>query len=166
MEGSPPECLMCTGAPSVVIAVTHHGLRQLIIELLQRDHASWHLHALGDQSDFTAAVATVEPDLVIVDAGDFARFCRDSLRAFPRRRVIVIGPEPDAAYERAAQRAGAGAWLVRDRVGEDLSACLRRVLGCAHRPGPRSTASPATTTRRTAMTTYGNPCRPDHADQR
>lgn len=116
------------------MGVAHRTLRRLIVELLERDQACWQLRAVADQLDLAAAVAAAEPDLVVFDAGDFARCCRDSLRSFPRQRVIVIGPEPDAAYERAARRAGAGAWLPRDRVGEDLTACMRGVLGCTHRP--------------------------------
>lgn len=119
-----------------MVAVAHRGLRQLIVELLERDHTGCRLCALADQCDLATAVASEQPDLVILDAGDFARSCRDSLHSFPRQRVIVIGPEPDAAYERAAHRAGAGAWLTRERVGEDLSSCMCHVLGCSHGLAP------------------------------
>ena len=136
MDGSSPTCRVCTGAPSVVVVAAHPTLRRLIVELLERDQACWQLRAVAHQSDLAAAIAAEEPDLVVVDAGDFPRCCRDSLRSFDRQQVIVIGPEPDPAYERAARRAGAGAWLPRDRVGEDLVACMCRVLGCTHRPGP------------------------------
>lgn len=136
MDGSPPTCRVCSGAPSVVVVVAHPTLRRLIVELLERDEACWQLRAVAHQPDLAAAVAAEEPDLVILDAGNFPRCCRDSLHSFPRQHVIVIGPEPDAAYERAARRAGAGAWLPRDRVGEDLTACMRRVLGCTHRLAP------------------------------
>ena len=134
MDGSPPTCRVCTGAPSVVVVVAHRAVRHLIIALLERDQARWQLRAVADEADLAATIAAAEPDLVIVDAGDFARCCRDALRSFPRQRVIVIGPEPDAAYQRAARRAGAGGWLPRDRLGEDLTDCMRRVLGCTHRP--------------------------------
>lgn len=71
---------------------------------------------------------------MILVAGDFARFCDESLRAFSRRRVIVIGPEPVGEYERAAMSAGAGVWLPLERVGEDLEAAIGSVLGCLHAP--------------------------------
>jgi DNA-binding NarL/FixJ family response regulator len=133
MDGYPPTCRVCTGAPSVVVVAAYPTLRRLIVELLERDQACWQVGAVAHQPELAAAVAAQQPDLVILDAADFPRCCRDSLHFFDRQHVIVVGPEPDAAYERAARRAGAGGWLPRDRVGEDLTACMRRVLGCTHR---------------------------------
>jgi DNA-binding NarL/FixJ family response regulator len=133
MDVSSTECPVCTGMPSVVVAVAHRALRQLIVELLDRDEARWRPRAAADQPDLAEAIREEAPDLVILDAAYFARFC-DSVPTFPPHRVIIIGPEPDAAYERAARRRGAGAWLCRDRVGEDLSSCMCRVLGCTRAP--------------------------------
>jgi DNA-binding NarL/FixJ family response regulator len=132
MERAPPKCPVCSGAPSVVVAVIHHTMRQLIVELLEQDRAHWRIHALADRRELAALVASAGPDLLVLDDGDLA-WCR-ALPGFPPQRVIVIGPEPDPAYERAARRAGAGAWLTRDRLGEDLTGCMRGALGCAHDP--------------------------------
>ena len=140
MNGESAQCPVCTGAPSVVVAVRHRALRSLIVELLHRDHACWHVRALTDPAALAGVLGDAPPDLVIVDAGDFPRCCRDSLGAFPASRVVVIGPEPDPAYERAARRGGAGAWLSQDRVGEDLSAAMRDALGCTHGPCPAPAA--------------------------
>lgn len=137
MERAPPNCAVCTGSPAVVVAVAHHTLRHLIVELLEQDRARWQIHALADRRELPALVAAAEPELLVLDDGDLA-WCRD-VPAFPAHRVIVIGPELDAAYERAARQAGAGAWLTRDRLGEDLIGCMRRALGCTHDP----TAEPA-----------------------
>lgn len=41
---------------------------------------------------------------------------------------MVVGLEPDDAYEGVARRDGAGAWLARDRVAKDLSASMRLAL--------------------------------------
>lgn len=136
MNSEPAQCPVCTGAPSVVVAVGHRALRSLTVELLHRDHACWHVRALTDPSTLAAVIPDTRPDLVIVDAGDFPRCCRDVLGAFPASRVVVIGPEPDPAYEHAARRSGAGAWLSQDRVGEDLSSAMRIALGCTHGPCP------------------------------
>lgn len=140
MNGDSTQCPVCTGAPSVVVAVGHRALRSLIVELLGRDHACWHVRALADPATSAGVVTDAPPDLVIVDAGDFPRCCRGLLGAFPASRVVVIGPEPDPAYERAARRGGAGAWLSQDRVGEDLSAAMRAVLDCTHGPCPAPAA--------------------------
>jgi len=136
MSREPAQCSVCTGAPSVVVAVGHRALRSLTVELLERDHACWRVLAVTDSSTLAAVITDARPDLLIVDAGDFPRCCRDLLGGFPAERVVVIGPEPDAAYERAARRSGAGAWLSQDRVGEDLSTAMRAALGCTHGPCP------------------------------
>jgi len=120
----------------VVVAVAHRGLLNLIVELLDRDDACWQVRALTDSSELAATMTAATPDLVVVDAADFPRCCRELLGTFPAARVVVIGPEPDPAYDHAARRAGAGAWLSRDRVGEDLGASMRAVLGCTHGPCP------------------------------
>lgn len=132
MNGDPQQCPVCAGTPTVLVAVAHPAVRQLTVELLEREHGCWHVQALAVRSDLARALTIAPPDLVVVDAADFPRCCRDALDSFPPDRVIVVGPEPDPAYERAARRAGAGAWLARDRVAEDLSAGMRAALGCAH----------------------------------
>lgn len=122
---------MCTGTPSVVVAIVHPALRRLILDLLERDRARWRLHALDDRNDLLAVVIAAGPDLVVLDDGDIG-WCRALAPHFAPDRVIVIGPEPDPAYEHAARRAGAGAWLSRDRVADDLIPSMRHVLGCTH----------------------------------
>ena len=116
----------------MVVAVAHPTVRQLAVELLEREHSCWRVQSLDSPSDLARALTSTSPDVVVVDAADFPRCCRGALDGFPRERVVVVGPEPDAAYERAARRAGAGAWLARDRLAEDLSAAISRALGCSH----------------------------------
>ena len=132
MNGDPEQCPVCAGTPTVLVAVAHRTLRALTVELLEREHGCWDVQALEVPSDLARALTSAPPDLVVVDAADFPRCCRDALDGFPPDRVIVVGPEPDPAYERAARRSGAGAWLARDRVAEDLSAGMRAALGCSH----------------------------------
>lgn len=104
--------------PRVLVAVKHPAMCRLILQLLERDRGRW-LPTLvcGDPGD---AARALRPDLVIVDGGDpstlFAR-----LGDFRPDRVVVIGPEPDDAYETAARRLGAGGWLARDQVADHLT---------------------------------------------
>lgn len=126
---------MCTGTPSVVLAIVHPALRRLILDLLGRDRARWQVHAVTDRRDLPAIVTAADPDLVVLDDEDLG-WCQELPSVFAPQRVIVIGPEPDPAYELAAKGAGAGAWLCRDRVGEDLIPSMRSVLGCTHDPTP------------------------------
>ena len=135
-------CPGCVGTPSVAVAVAHRGLRKLIVELLEQDHGCWQVDAITDRANLAGRIAASPPDLVVVDASDFPRCCREMLGSFPARRVVVIGPEPDPAYEHAARAGGAGAWLASDRVGEDLSACMRDALGCTHGPCPANAGRP------------------------
>ena len=132
MNGDPQHCPVCAGTPTVLVAVAHPTLRALTVELLEREHGCWRARALAEPSGLAGEVRRAPPDLVVIDAGDFPRCCREVLDGFPSDRVVVVGPEPDPAYERAARRAGAGAWVARDRVAEDLSAGMRAALGCSH----------------------------------
>ena len=108
----------------------------MIIELLDREHGCWAAEPVRPGVALRAAVASGRPDLVVVDAADFLRCHCADLAGFPRSQVVVIGPEPDAAYRRSALRDGAGAWLPRDAIGEELSSKMRRALGCRHGPCP------------------------------
>ena len=124
---------MCTGAHGVVVAVAHPALRGLIVDLLERDADCWRVRPVGNAHELADALAADEPALLILDDADFADFGVANHR-FPHEQIIVVGSEPDAAYERAARQGGAGAWLFGDRVGEELVPSMRSVLGCAHHP--------------------------------
>lgn len=125
------------GGPSVIVAVPHRGMRKLIVELLDRDRDHWVVSAVENLSklDSTALSST---DLVIVDTADFAGCCRRLPATFALDRVVVIGPEPDPAYRHAALHCGAGAWLSRERVAEELCDALRSAKACACESHPAS----------------------------
>ena len=132
METKP--CPVCASSPTVLVAVAHPMMRRLILDLLDREHGCWTASLLsGELGD---ALRTGTPDLVVVDGADFPRCRRDQLSGYPCSRIIVVGPEPDAAYRAAALRDGAGAWVARDDVADRLSAEMRSALGCTHRPCP------------------------------
>jgi DNA-binding NarL/FixJ family response regulator len=132
MDAEP--CPVCAACPCVLIAVAHPAMRRLILDLLDREHGCWKACLVA--GDLAGAVDELDPDLVIVDGADFPRCCRDELAGYPRDRIVVVGPEPDAAYMAAALRQGAGTWLARDDIGDRLSAEMRRTLGCSHGPCP------------------------------
>jgi hypothetical protein len=67
-------------------------------------------------------------DVVVVDAATFPQCCRGSLAGVPRDRFVVVGPEPGEAYRDAAAGQGAGAWIPRERLGEDLVPEVVRLL--------------------------------------
>jgi hypothetical protein len=111
-------------------------MRHLTQELLRREHHCWVAAELTEGELMADCLRRVEPDLLVVDDRDFPACCRPALDAFPPDRVIVIGPEPNQGYEHAARRNGAGAWISREHVGEELGAAMRRLLGCHHAPCP------------------------------
>lgn len=108
-------------------------MRQLIADLLDREFGCWEASPLA--GDLAAVIAELHPDLVVIDGADFHR---GTLAGYPCNRMVVIGPEPDIAYRTAALRNGAGGWVARDDLAEQLGAEMRHALGCSHGPCPKS----------------------------
>lgn len=135
-------CPICHGHPHVLIAMRHPVMLRLTRELLEREFACWVITEARTGSALAHALERSHPDLMVIDAGDFPSSCVAALAVIPRHRVIVVGPEPDPAYRAAALRNGAGAWLSRDRMVEDLGTAMRDTLGCQHKSCPaEATAS-------------------------
>ena len=131
-----------TGQRHVAVAIAHPAMHRLVIDLLARDHDRWVVSAVDDVSDLGSTVSA-HPDLVIADTADFAACCRRLPPSFPPGRVIVIGPEPDPGYRQAALHRGAGAWLSRECVAEELCVALYSAAVRAQVPYPPSTEQPA-----------------------
>lgn len=117
-------------------------MRRLILELLEHEHGCWQAFLLD--RELGAAMNELEPDLVVIDAAAFPNCCHDRSDSYPRERIVVVGPEPDAAYMTAALRDGAGGWVARDDIADRLSIEMRHALGCIHGPCPpvATTADP------------------------
>ena len=125
---------MCDGVPTVLVAIRHPVMRRWTGELLAHEHGCWAVVQPRAGEMVVDAIDRARPDLVIVDSVDFPACCQAALRALPSGRVIVIGPEPDRAYRSRALALGAGGWVCRDHVGEELSGAMRAALGCRHGP--------------------------------
>lgn len=102
-------------------------MRGLIVDLLKRDGGRWVVSAIDSVSKLSD-ISPLCPDLVVVDIADFAAVHQQLAAHFAIDRVVVIGPEPDPAYRQAAMSRGTGAWLSRERVGEDLCDALHSTL--------------------------------------
>ena len=131
---------MSTRRPHVLLVVAHRAMRALIVELLQRDHACWTVSAIDSVSEIDHTSSHL--DLVIVDTADFATVRRQLPPTFSLARVVVIGPEPDPAYRHAAIHFGAGAWLSRDCIADELCATLCSAIACAYESYPAPTERP------------------------
>jgi DNA-binding NarL/FixJ family response regulator len=130
-------CPVCDRVPTVLVAIRHSVMRRWTGELLASEHGCWAVVEPHGREMLADAIDRAQPDLVIVDSVDFPACCEAALRALPSARVIVIGPEPDRAYRSRALALGAGGWVCRDHVGEELSGAMREALGCRHHPcGP------------------------------
>lgn len=125
-------CPVCDGTPRILVAIRHPVMRRYAAELLARECGCW---AAGDACAWEMlgdAIERFRPDLLVVDAGDFPSCCQGALDAFPRERVVVIGPEPDPSYGAAAAANGAAACVSREDIGDQLVPTMRAILGCRH----------------------------------
>ncbi|MBI2708105.1 MAG: response regulator transcription factor [Actinobacteria bacterium] len=125
-------CPVCDATPRVVVAVAHPLMRRLIADLLGSSHDCWEV-TLAEPGELASLPAGT--DLAVVDASSFPRCCA-SPGCLPRSHYIVIAPERDETYSASASRQGAGGWLARDTVAEELERRLRDALGCRHHPCP------------------------------
>ena len=118
-----------------MLVVAHNAMRALIIDLLDRDGDRWTVTTVDSVAEL-ADNAPTHQDLIVVDTADFAAVRRHLPSGFATAQVIVIGPEPDPAYRHAALCAGAGGWLSREHVAEQLCVALRSTLACVNESPP------------------------------
>lgn len=135
-------CPLQATLPVVLDAIRHPVMRRWSDELLAAEPGCWTVAQPEAGEMLVNAIARTEPDVVVVDTVDFPACCLAALDAFPRGRVVVIGPEPDPAYRRAALAQGAAAWVSRDHVGDELGAAVRTALGCPYEVCPEEMALP------------------------
>lgn len=127
-------------------AIRHPYMRRWSEELLDTESGCWTL-ARTDGTEMVAdAIRRCAPAVVVVDTIDFPACCQAALNSLPPERVIVVGPEPDPAYRSAAVSLGAGGWVSRDHLGDELAAALRTALGCPLDRCPEGAATAATGT--------------------
>lgn len=119
-------------------------MRRWSEELLDAEHGCWTLASTDGTEKVADAIHRYEPVVVVVDTVDFPACCHAALNSLPPERVIVVGPEPDAAYRTAAVSLGAGGWVSRDRIGDELASAVRTALGCPRDRCPEGTAPVST----------------------
>jgi DNA-binding NarL/FixJ family response regulator len=135
-------CPVCDAIPRVLVAVRHSVMRRYAAELLSRECGCWASSDVAANEMLPGAIERFQPDLLVVDVGDFPACCQAAIDSFPRDRVVVIGPEPDPSYGAVALAKGAAACVTRDNVGEELVPAMRSVLGCRHDHCPPSSEAP------------------------
>ncbi len=123
----PPKCGAMTIAPNSagpnrsqpIQVVAHTTMRTLIVSSSPVTAATDTLKQSRASRPFQYVKSY--PELVIVDAPDFARYRCELLVGCPPCRLVVIGLEPGPAYRQAALNGGAGAWVSREDVADDRS---------------------------------------------
>lgn len=80
--------------------MAHVAMQTLIVELLGIDGGRWRVTAFKAIAEL--GVNAVWPDLMVIDTADFAAVLRQIPASFVPAGVVVIGPEPEPAYRRAA----------------------------------------------------------------
>lgn len=129
-------CPVCDATPVVLVALRHPVMRRWTEELLAAEHGCWEVTRMDGAELLVDAIARIRPDLVVVDDSDFPACCQAALDRMPPERVMVVGPEPDTSYRTLALTNGAGGWVSRDHIAEELSSAMRAALGCRHQPCP------------------------------
>lgn len=145
-------CPVCDATPVVLVALRHPVMRRWTEELLASEHGCWEVTQMDGDELLVDAIARIRPDLVVVDDSDFPACCQAALDRMPPERVMVVGPEPDTAYRTLALTNGAGGWVSRDHVADELSSAMRVALGCRHEPCPPSRRPAAASAARASHT--------------
>lgn len=122
--------------PVILLAIGHPTMLALTAELLERSGECRVKALSGHDEELGAAIGRHHPHLVVIDTAQFPERCRKVLHHFPAGRMIVIGPDPGQEYRAAALAAGAGAWVARERIGDELMTEVRRLLAGRDHPQP------------------------------
>jgi hypothetical protein len=129
-QARPPTPGSGVDSPTVLVAIRHPAVSRLACEVLRHDCGCTRVTELG-QDLLKDALQRCRPDLLLIDTGDFPACCHHALAAFPTDRVIVVGPEPARDYRDSALSHGAGSWIARDYLAEQLPGEVHRL---SHHP--------------------------------
>ncbi len=127
---------------TVLVGIRHRLMRRWTIDLLRAEHSNWTVTEPQPDEMLATAIERSQPELVVVDSIDLPACCVAALQALPPGRLVVVGPEPDPAYERWALSQGAASWVSRDHLADELDAAIRRALGGGHIPPHVGTGGP------------------------
>ncbi|MGH9037144.1 MAG: hypothetical protein ACRD0O_15395 [Acidimicrobiia bacterium] len=112
----------------VHVVVEHDTMRELLVDLLVREHCEVASANSGRQAEIDLRVH--DGDVLVIDEAAFAQpgWRRDhALGAEPV--VVVVATEDDPFSRQAALAGGARGWIPRERLGDELAGELRRITG-------------------------------------
>jgi len=119
-------------------AAVRHGLREILADALPDTQFS----EACDGNEVLGLLAKSEVDLLLLDVNMPGRngldVLRDVKRDYPATPVIIVSVQPEDQYAIRCLRAGAAAYINKDKATEELARAVRKILaGCACRT-PRS----------------------------
>jgi len=114
---------------SLLIVDDHAEFRKAVAWLLEQENLLTQFYEAADGETGLRMTHSLHPDLVLVDAAlpgmsglEVARQLKEWDAALV---VIILLPEDSAPYRRAARESGADAWVVKQRLDEELIITLR-----------------------------------------
>jgi DNA-binding NarL/FixJ family response regulator len=109
--------------------MTHPTMRRYVCDLIERGCRCWLATTIPEPGPLHDVITNLHPDAIVLEAAQFPQCCPAIGDTFPISHIVVIGPYPDDAYRDAAYAAGAGAWIPRDRLPDELVHELHRIIG-------------------------------------
>jgi len=116
----------------VVLVDDHRMLREGLRRILEDSDGIQVVGEAGDGAAALAAVATLRPDVVVMDVGMAGMNGVDATQRLrkdhPNVRVVALSTHTDKRYVRNMIRAGASAYVLKEAASDDL---LRAVAAAA-----------------------------------
>jgi len=117
----------------VFVVDDHPIVRQGLALLINRESD---LAVCGEAEDAQSAiqtVATVKPDIMVVDISlngpDGLDLLKDVRMRFPELPVLILSMHDESIYAERALRAGARGYIMKQEATEKVLVALRRILG-------------------------------------
>ncbi|MBJ7328588.1 MAG: response regulator transcription factor [Solirubrobacteraceae bacterium] len=122
---------MSESRASVLLAEDHAVIREGLRLLLERDGAFEVVAEAGNGDDVLRYVRGHRPDVVVLDLNMPGRDSLDLLPEIPEcspsTRVVVLTMQTDPAFARAALRAGASGYVLKEAAHEELLRAIEAV---------------------------------------
>jgi len=116
---------------SVILAEDHTIVREGIISLLREDGVFHIVAEAGDGRSATQLASEHQPDIILMDLSmpniNGTEAIKDIKRRYPAIRIVVLTIHNTEEYIRAALRAGADGYVLKDDSSEELLAAMHNV---------------------------------------